>query len=63
MTETIELKRVGDGNLRAQVYQQIRLTIQHGELAPGQKLVDVDIAAQLGHFQNACPRRLDAVGA
>ncbi|TKB33417.1 MAG: GntR family transcriptional regulator, partial [Mesorhizobium sp.] len=48
MTETIELKQVGDGNLRAQVYQQIRLTIQHGELAPGQKLVDVDIAAQLG---------------
>ncbi|ESX82936.1 GntR family transcriptional regulator [Mesorhizobium sp. M0563] len=48
MTETIELKRVGDGNLRAQVYQQVRLTIQHGELAPGQKLVDVDIAARLG---------------
>jgi len=48
MTETIEFKRVGEGNLRAQVYQQVRLTIQRGELAPGQKLVDVDIAAQLG---------------
>ncbi|TIU13167.1 MAG: GntR family transcriptional regulator, partial [Mesorhizobium sp.] len=48
MAEAIEFKRVGEGNLRAQVYQQIRLTIQRGELAPGQKLVDVDIAAQLG---------------
>ncbi|TIP73080.1 MAG: GntR family transcriptional regulator, partial [Mesorhizobium sp.] len=48
MAEPIEFKQVGEGNLRAQVYQQIRQTIQRGELAPGQKLVDVDIAAQLG---------------
>lgn len=46
--DVIALKPAGEGNLRNQIYEQLRSMIQRGGLAPDQKLVDVAIASQLG---------------
>ena len=38
----------GGGSLRAQIYQDIRDRIHHGGLGPNDRLVDVEIAGNLG---------------